>query len=83
MPPQASPELRLAAHLRSARGAHGFTQSDVAEMLRERGFVGHTQQTVSRIENTGRVYGVDLLMLADVLGVKLDCVKIKEASAVN
>lgn len=71
-----TPEENLAAYIKAARIVHGFLQEDIAEMMRERGYNGYRQQTVSKIERTGLVNGAELLVLADILDISLDRLKV-------
>jgi hypothetical protein len=75
-PDLTTPEQNLAAYLVAARWINGFRQEDVAEMMRDRGFAGWNQQKVSKIEATGAVGAVEMLALADILGIKLEQLKV-------
>lgn len=62
----------FAAHLRDAREARGWNQSELARRMIERGWAKYSQVSVKRTENAERAVRLDeALDLASVLGVSL------------
>lgn len=59
-----SPELRLAAKLRSLRAERDITQQQLADIANQKGVIRFTQKRISTIETTGSLSATELMQLA-------------------